>query len=188
MPTMTENPYQAIHDSLWRKLKDFASGGGAELLATWADEENPSKRAAGGNVGDGLTRFELSDSEDGGFPTSLVSAESPALYVGSLDSQEYVFAPGRSIDFPEQFEVVGCIASRSCEPAHRFLWLVLRALWWGWPRLIGDNDQPLPGIKSYTVFRVTRKPLKLSNLFWRFNIQVEVNFCVRLADWQIVPA
>lgn len=187
MPTMTENPYQAIHDALWRKLKDFGPGGGAELLAQWADLQNPSKRSDGGNDGDGLTRFELSDSEDGGFPTSIVSAESPALYVGSVDSQQYTFAPGRSVEFPELFEIVGCVTSRSVEPAHRFLWLVQRALWWDFPRLIGDNAQPLPGIKSYHLFSVTRKPVKQADLFWKFTITVEVTFCVRFTDWTINP-
>lgn len=184
-PTMTENPFQAIHDAIWRKLKDFSPGGGAELLADWADLQNPEKAAIGGTAGSGLTLFELDDSEDGGFPSAISSAESPALYVGGRPSQKYDFSPGRYIDFPEKFEVVGCVSSRSIEPAGRFLWLVLRALWWDYPRLLDDSSNPLPGIKAFTIFEVNRKPIKTTDLFWKFEIGIEVLFCVSLQDWTV---
>ena len=175
-PTMTENPFWAIRNALWRKIDDSGVGGGGELLRQWAFDHNP---------GQGLTPFRVDDSTTGGFPSEIRSGESPALYIGSRSSQRYDFAPGRFVDFPEQFEVVGIVASRSAEDVDRFLWLVLRALWWDYPRLLDSSGTPLPGIKSYTLFSVNREVKGTDEIFWKFSIIVEVKFCVDLRDWTV---
>lgn len=177
MPTaMTTNPFYEIRKALWRKIDDSGGGGGAELLHTWAATHNPAQ---------GLTTFRLDDAEDGGFPTEIRSGESPSLYIGSRPSQKYSFAPGRYFELPEQFEVVGLVASRSSADADRFLWLVLGALLWDYPRLLGDDNLPLPGIKSFTIVGVTREIPATDELFFKFTILVEVKFCVDLRTWSI---
>ncbi len=177
MPSMTDNPFWAIKQALWRKIDDSGPGGGAELLRQWALDHNPAQ---------GLTAFRDDDSETGGFPVDLRSGESPALYIGSRASQQYDFAPGRFIDFPELFEVVGVVASRSGEHVDQFLWLVLRALWWDYPRLLDAEGIPLPGIKAFTLFNVSRENKEVEgSLFRKFTLQVEVKFCVSLQTWEV---
>jgi hypothetical protein len=158
---MTTNPFYEIRKALWRKIDDSGAGGGAELLHSWAATHNPAQ---------GLTTFRLDDAEDGGFPTEIRSGESPSLYIGSRPSQKYSFAPGRYFELPEQFEVVG---------------LVLGALLWDYPRLLGDDNLPLPGIKSFTIVGVTREIPATDELFFKFTILVEVKFCVDLRTWSI---
>lgn len=178
MPTpMTTNPFYEIKQALWRKIDDSGSGGGAELLHAWALDQNPQA---------GLTTFRVLDAEDGGYPDQIRSQESPSLYIGSKPSQRYSFAPGRYLELPELFEVVGVVASRSSEPADRFLWLVLGALLTDFPRLIGGDNLPLPGVKSYNIISSDRSTLgDASETFWKFTITIQVNFCVDLRTWSI---
>lgn len=177
-PTINENPFEAIRRALWRKIDDSGSGGGAELLHQWATSHNPQK---------GLTAFRVDDADTGGFPTQIRSGESPALYIGCRDSQRYVFGPTRTLTFPEQYEISGVVASRDSQDTTRFLWLVLRALWWDYPRLLDANGQPLAGTKSVEHSSVMRSPPKKEdgNLFWRWSIFSTVTFCADLQGLQI---
>lgn len=175
MPTMFENPFAAIQDALWRKIDDSGTGGGAELLHTWAHTVNS---------GQGLTCFRVDDSPNGGYPSNVNTTESPALYISRAPAQQYGFRPSRIFDFPEQYEVFGTLATRLIADRDKFYWLVLRTLLNDYPRLLGADNQPLANLSKFLITgsRLDDPKEKDGNLWWRFTIQISVMFQMDILD------
>ncbi len=164
--SLPDSPFAEVLDALWRRIDD--STGGANLLHQWANSENP---------GTGLTTFRVDDTEGAGFPRSINSTESPAIHIGNAPSQKYGWAVTRTIELPEQFIITGVVTSRDQRTREKFLWLVLRALWFDYPCLHDSNGIPLGYIKKWYVGSANRGvQISKNNLpFWKFAIPIQVD-------------
>lgn len=172
---LPDSPFAEVLDAIWRKIDD--NPGGAAPLHTWADAHNP---------GVGLTTFRVDDSEGAGFPRSINSTESPALHIGNAPSQEYGWDVTRTVDLPEQYVLTGVVASRDQRDREKFLWLVLRALWYDYMRLLDSGGQPLAYIKRWNVVGSNRGvQIGRAELpFWKFAVRVNVHMCFDLSNIQ----
>lgn len=172
--SLPSNPFAEVLDALWRKIDDQA--GGAALLHAWANTHNP---------GVGLTSFRVDDTEGGGYPAGINSTESPALHIGNAPSQQYGWAVTRTLDLPEQYQITGVVASRDQRDREEFLWLVLRALWYDYPRLLDSGSTALTYIKRWQVMQAVRSVQVIDGSdtpFWKFRIDVQVHMCFDLTN------